>query len=110
MLRIAVDFDGVIHDPFNKKKGYKLGQPIEGAREALKQLREEGAVIVIHSVWADTQQKCQAMAEWCRYFDIPYDFVTNIKPEVDCYVDDKGYRFTDWSGTLDYLKTLPQGR
>jgi len=105
-LRLAVDFDGVCHDPFNKKQGYKLGQPILGAQEALTQLRRDGAIIVIHSVWADTQQRCQAMSEWCRYFNIPYDFITNQKPEADCYIDDKGYHFTDWSSTLDYLRTL----
>ena len=30
-LRIAVDFDGVLHDPLNVKPGYKMGIPIKGA-------------------------------------------------------------------------------
>ena len=110
MLRIAVDFDGTIHDPTNVKKGYKMGQPIKDAQIALKELKRDGAIIVIHSVWADTEQKCQAMAEWCRYFDIPYDFITNQKPDVDCYIDNKGYHFENWSDTLRYLSTLNQER
>jgi hypothetical protein len=108
-LRLAVDFDGVCHDPKNVKPGYKLGQPIAGAKEALTKLREDGAIIVIHSVWADTHQQCEAISKWCRYFDIPYDFVTNIKPDCDIYIDNKGYRFENWSDTLDYVRKLHLG-
>ena len=39
-ITIAVDFDGVLHDPKNKLKGYKLGQPIAGAEEAMQQLKD----------------------------------------------------------------------
>lgn len=99
-LLLAVDFDGVLHDTNNKKKGYRLGVPIKGAVEAMQKLKREGAIITIHSVWADTEQKCQAMSKWCRYFDIPYDFITNQKPISDHYIDDHGYKFESWEQTL----------
>lgn len=102
-LRLAVDFDGVCHDPKNVKPGYKLGQPIEGAVEALNLLKSKGSIIVIHSVWADTEQKCEAMAKWCKYFNIPYDFITNKKPMCDYYIDDHGLKFESWSETLRIL-------
>lgn len=108
-LRLAVDFDGVVHDPNNKKPNYKLGQPIQGAQEALSQLKKNGALIVIHSVWADTEQKRQAMSEWCRYFNIPYDFITNQKPIADFYIDNHGLRFESWAQTLRDIKTLHPG-
>lgn len=98
-LLLAVDFDGVIHDPQNKKRGYKLGQPIEGVNRALHAYKNEGALITIHSVWADTDQKCRAISEWCRYFDIPYDFITNKKPIADAYIDNRAIRFIDWEQT-----------
>lgn len=103
-LRLALDFDGVVHDPTQIKKGYKLGVPVEGAFEALWQLHNEGAIIVIHSIWANTDQKRQAMSEWLRYFKMPYDFITNEKPDCDFYIDDKSLRFISWSKTLEEIK------
>lgn len=108
-LRLAVDFDGVCHNPDNKLPGYKMGQPIEGAEKAMNRLKNMGYIIVIHSVWADTDQKRQAMSDWLRYFHIPYDFITNVKPICDLYIDNKGYRFENWSDTLEFIKQLTQG-
>lgn len=105
-LRLAVDFDGVLHDTTNVLPGYKLGKPIKKAIESLQELKRDGAIIVIHSVWGDTTVRQEAMSKWLRYFNIPYDFITNIKPDVDVYIDDKGYRFENWSDTLDYIKRL----
>jgi hypothetical protein len=102
--------DGVLHDVNNKKPGYKLGVPIEGAPEAMRQLKSEGAIITIHSVWADTEQKCQAISKWCRYFDIPYDFITNQKPLADAYLDDKAVRFYDWEQALNVLEEIKNGK
>lgn len=102
-LRLAVDFDDTIMDTHNVKPGYKLGQPIKGAVEALNSLKAQGSIIVIHSVWADTEQKCEAMAKWCKYFNIPYDFITNIKPIADLYIDNNGYRFESWADTIKFI-------
>lgn len=103
-LRLAVDFDGVIHNTENIQKGYKLGTPITGAFEALWGYHNEGAIIVIHSVWADTEQKCQAIAKWCQYFKIPYDFITNKKPLADFYIDNNAIRFESWDQTAEFIK------
>lgn len=105
-LTLAVDFDEVLHDPTNKKKGYKLGVPIKGAQAAMKRLKGEGAIITIHSVWADTEQRCQAISKWCRYFDIPYDFITNQKPLAQFYIDNHGLRFYNWDQTLADIERL----
>lgn len=107
-LRLAIDFNGVIEDPDNKEKGYKMGKPIAGAVEALQELKTRGNIIVIHSIWADSEKKVQAMGEWCRYFSIPYDFITNKKPNCDVYLDNKAIRFEDWDQALRDIKaTLP---
>lgn len=104
-LRLAVDFDGVIHDPTQVAVGYKMGIPIRGSSEALWKLKNQGAIIVIHSVWADTEQKCEAMAKWCQHFKIPYDFITNKKPLCDYYIDDHGLKFESWAQVLDTIGT-----
>lgn len=105
-LRLAIDFDDTIMHTQNVVPGYKMGRPIPGAVEAMNKLKAEGAILVIHSVWADTEQKVRAMSEWLRYFNIPYDFITNKKPVVDCYIDDHGYHFENWRDTIKYLRTL----
>jgi hypothetical protein len=103
-LRLAIDLDDVIHDPHNVKPGYKMGVPIDGAFEALWKLKNDGAIIVIHSVWADTEVKCRAISEWMNYFKLPYDFITNKKPVADFYIDDKALKFENWKQTLEEIK------
>jgi hypothetical protein len=107
-LLLAIDFDDTIMDTKNKLPGYKLGRPVKGAAEAMKKLKSEGAIITIHSVWASTEQKCQAMSKWCRFFDIPYDFITNQKPIATFYLDNNGLRFETWDQALADIKRLRQ--
>lgn len=105
-MKIAIDFDSTIHDPYNIKDGYKMGQPIEGAAETIRRLHREGHTIVIFPVWADTEQKRQAIVNWLNYFQIPWDDITSIKPDADIYIDDRGYRFENWADTAEYLEKL----
>jgi len=104
-LTLAIDFDGTIHNTENKKPGYKMGVPIEGAAEALKQLKSEGALIVIHSLWGDTPERKEAIAKWCRYFDIPFDDITRLKPNCDLYIDNRGLHFQNWKQTLEEISS-----
>lgn len=105
-MRLAIDLDGVIHNPEDVEPGYKMGKPIKGAVKAMQKLKSEGHLIAIHTVWADTDQKRQAISKWCRYFDIPYDFITNTKVIADLYIDDKGYRFESWEDAQEFIRTL----
>lgn len=93
MSVIAVDFDGVIMDPHNRKPGRRMGEPVEGAIEAVNHLKRQGHTIIIHTVRGNRPDH---IADWLRYFKIPYDQITDIKPEADCYLDDKCVRFTSW--------------
>jgi hypothetical protein len=105
-LLLSVDFDGVIHDPNNRETGYKLGKPINNAAQSMQTYKNEGAIITINSVWANTDQKCHAISEWCRYFGIPYDFITNKKPIADFYIDDNALRFESWDQTMKDISRL----
>jgi hypothetical protein len=105
-MKIAIDFDSTIHNPFNKLKGYKMGQPIAGAVEAIQGLHKAGHTIIIFPVWADTEQKRQAIVDWLTYFKIPFDDVTSTKPDADVYIDDRAYRFENWQDTVDFVSLL----
>ena len=90
---IALDFDGVIHDPTNRKPGRRMGEPIEGAVRAITALKQAGHTIIIHTVRGDRPTH---VAEWLDYFKIPYDMITDTKPDAAVYLDDRGVRFTAW--------------
>lgn len=96
----------MIHDPHNKRPGYKLGQPIEGAVKALTILERAGHTIIIHTVWAANDHSIKTIKDWLSYFKIPYHEVTNIKPQADVYIDDKAIRFYDWYKALEDIDLI----
>lgn len=103
---LAIDFDDTIHDTKNKSAGHRLGKPIEGATEALNTLYGNGHKIIIHTIWADSPMRIQAIREWCAYFGIMHHEITNIKPNADVYIDNRGYRFENWQDATAFLAGL----
>lgn len=103
MKVLAIDFDGVIHDNKNPIPGRKMGLPIEGAKEAVTKYYLRGHRIIIFSVWANERGK-KVIADWLKYYVIPFNDITNIKPEADVYLDDKAVRFTTWN---DFEAVIP---
>lgn len=107
MSVIAVDFDGCIHDPFNRLPKYKMGQPIPGAAQAISRLQTMGHEIIVFPTWADNQQRRKAIVDWLNYFGVPFDDITSVKPEADLYIDNNAYRFTgDWEKALMDIEGL----
>jgi hypothetical protein len=102
MAVLSIDFDGVIHDPTEVLKGFKMGQPVYGAVEAMKTLAV-GNTLIIHTIWATSTERIGAIANWLEYYDIPYHKITNIKPDASRYIDNKGYHFQNWEDTLTEL-------
>lgn len=111
--KIAIDFDGTICE--NKKPGqsYEDVKPIPGAIEALKELREKGFDIVIHTarhmatcnnnVAKVTAIQAPIIIDWCKKYDCPYDELLFGKPHVDYIIDDKAIEFTNWEDTKKVL-------
>jgi ribonucleotide monophosphatase NagD (HAD superfamily) len=92
-MLVGVDFDGVIHDQ-KPLPGFKMGRPIKGAREALVRMKMRGDTVVIFTYRAlrDTKH----IADWLKYFEIPYDRISNIKENFDLIIDDKAVKFVTW--------------
>jgi hypothetical protein len=105
MAKLAIDFDGVLHDYLNPLEGKSWGPPIEGAQKALRFLKnEEGHEIIIFSC-----KPVDVIEQWMLDNDMPFDSITNKKPEADCYIDDKAIRFHAWNLVLASLKwNLPE--
>ena len=91
---IAVDFDGTLVNGET---------PINGAREAINILREEGHTIVIHSC-----NKPKWIERVLRNADIRYDYIHEgtSKPPVDCYLDNRSLTFENWSKALNDIRKL----
>lgn len=100
-LRLAVDFDGVMHGGSYGD----IGEPLEGARGALLIARSFGDHIIIHTCrarptetidgvfWKNTVEEIE---HWMAVHDIPFDEITALKPIADCYLDDRAIQFIDW--------------
>lgn len=100
---IGVDFDGVLHDPNNRKPGRKMGEPVEGAIDSMKRLSYSGHDLIIHTVRGGEPKHVE---DWLKHFEIPYHSVTNIKPNADLYLDDRGYRFVSWTNAMEHINWL----
>lgn len=100
---LAIDFDGVIHDPTRKQKGSKMGVPMPGAVLALAKLNDAGHTIIIHTIHATTYQQRQAVRNWLLWFETRCDDITSIKPGADFYIDNKALEFVDWERTLQRI-------
>lgn len=97
---LAIDFDGTLHDPTRRVGNYKMGITIPGAATAMKMLKDKGHTLIIHTIHAKNPQEVQAVEDWLKYFKIPYDKITSLKPEADMYIDDKALKFVDWGEVL----------
>lgn len=116
---ISCDFDHTIHNPEDRAPGYRMGRPFPGARETLTRLHDLGAKIVIHTCRARSAHgqpdpdhaeyvgEGGHVEEWLRYFEIPFDEVTALKPIADCYLDDKALPFEgNWANAERELLAL----
>jgi histidinol phosphatase-like enzyme len=111
--QIAIDFDGVI---YKNSKGYHDGsiydEPLEGALDTIKYFHSQGYTMVIFTgkVKPDRpspneKTMIQLVEEWLEKYQVKQYIkeVTSEKPRALIYIDDKGYRFTNWASTLDFF-------
>lgn len=114
--QIAIDFDGVIHDPFDgPRNGECYGPPIQGTDVALKTIAETYEIIIFtckgrpHGpTYEGGKTGTDLVWDWLRKHDIAQYVkeVTAIKPNGCAYLDDKGLRFYSWSQTLSDMCLL----
>ena len=96
-MLIGVDFDGVIHDWKHPVPGRRMGPPMPNAKEALDLLHAEGHKILIHSC-----NNPKVIKDFMEYYKLPYDHIWEMgKPNCDMFIDDRGWKFEDWSSTLE---------
>jgi len=99
---LAIDFDGVIHDNKHPIEGRRMGPPIKGAKEALETFIKRGDTIIVFTVWGGVKGQ-KTISDFMHYYHLPFNQITNIKPQADVYIDDKGLRFINWEEVLKIL-------
>jgi len=102
---IAFDLDGVLAQYTGWKGKDFIGEPIDGMRELLRELKLKGVRIIIH-----TTRGAHETQMWADKHDMPYDWI-NIngdlwtqkmgKPYADIYVDDRAICF---GGSVQILR------
>ncbi len=105
---VCVDLDGTIAHYTEWRGVEHFGEPIEGARQALEQLREKGWKIIIFTTRGDAT----AVGKYLDEHAIPFDYI-NFNPDqpanaiggkvyADAYIDDRSIPFNgDWKSTLE---------
>jgi hypothetical protein len=88
--KVAVDFDGVLHDYSRGWTGYvPVGKPIEGAIQFILDIEAKGFEPVIFSARADTIYGENCIRDWLKKWGFP---TLRIFPKLNCiaFVDDRG--------------------
>lgn len=105
-MRIAIDLDGTICPIKRDGESYGDLQPIPGAAERIRALRQAGHYIII--LTARNMQTCNSNVgrvlknvgkltlEWLDRHGIEYDEIYFGKPNAEVYIDDRAIRFSDW--------------
>ncbi len=100
---IMVDLDGVIA---TEERTFEraLAKPLDGARDALRKLREAGHTVIVYTArgWAEYKMT----KAWLDDNGFAYDGLHMGKPIADVWIDDRALRHNDWPRTLDDLKSL----
>jgi len=109
---LAIDFDGVIHD-FNKgyHDGTCYGDALPGSIQAIRTLSKKYKIIIFtakakpNRPLVNGKTGVQLVQEWLEKHDV-LDCVFEItaeKPRAVLYIDDNGYRHTNWEDTLSFI-------
>jgi len=99
---LAVDFDDTIaHENEDKS----IGEPEEGVKEALTQLKEDGYIIEIYSARANDDKGADEIKQWLDTHEIPYDSILNIeKPIATHYIDNRAIKYTNWKDVVNEVQ------
>lgn len=109
---VCLDFDGVINEyPGWQGEGFAKinGKPVEGAKEAIKSLRDKGWLVLVHSTRCSYSGGTIAIVEYLNEYNIRVDGVCTNKPPADIYVDDRGIQFNgNWEELMHSIENFKQ--
>lgn len=98
---VVFDFDGVITKYENGWQGVGVinEEPVDGIREALNEISKEYRIVISTPRCSDAEG-IKVLENWLAKYGIPYDSITDTKPQALAYVDDRAICFKGNSKTL----------
>lgn len=118
-MRIVIDLDGTICYLKRPDQSYADLEPIPGAIERIRALRQAGHYIIIQT--ARNMATCESnlgrvmknvgkiTLDWLEQHGVEYDEIYFGKPNGHIYIDDRAYRFLSWDKITNELLS-EQGR
>ena len=101
--KLIIDFDNTITD--NSNVDYpNIGEPFDGVKEALEELKENGWTLNIFSARSNDKYGTKQIKEFMEEHDLPYDEIVEGKPHAEYYIDDRAVEFLDWKQVLKDVK------
>ncbi len=106
--RVAIDFDGTLFEDigdieYSFKNNVDIN-PILGAQEGTKWLKENGFEILIFTCRPDYHRKY--IENLCNINKISFDYILfYTKPRVSVYIDDKAVGYKNWKTTIKEIKS-----
>ena len=119
-MKICIDLDGVICELRKPGQTYAEVQPLSGAVEKIRSLKEDGHYIIIYTArhWKTCNgnvglilaRQGLTTLQWLERHDIPYDEIHFSKPYADVYIDDGAVRFVSWDKIKADGSNLPMSQ
>jgi capsule biosynthesis phosphatase len=117
-MRICIDLDGVVCQLKGPGEKYSELEPVPGAIEKLRELKQAGHYLIIntarHMKTCDgnvgkviARQGAVTLA-WLARHGIEYDEIHFGKPHADVYIDDNALRFESWKVIAGNGSSLPR--
>jgi len=112
-MRIALDFDGVIHShtsPWTDAHEI-LDGPVPGALAFIRSAIDAGFTVAIHTARANTASVVPHIHAWLARHGLEERYawlieVTALKQSAHVYIDDRGWRFEGTFPTLEEIGAL----
>lgn len=92
---VVFDFDGVINSYSSGWRGAGVlpDPPVDGIKEAIEELRDEGYRVAVVSTRAAQKEGEKAIWSYLDRYGIKVDSVSSEKPPAICYIDDRAICF-----------------
>ena len=116
-MRVCIDLDGVICRLRDPGQDYADLEPVPGAIEKLRELKDAGHYIILctarhmktcgGNVGQVIARQGPATLDWLRRHGVTYDEIHFGKPHADVYIDDNALRFESWATIAGDGSSLP---
>lgn len=119
-MKICIDIDGVLCQLRRPEQQYADLEPVPGAVEKMKSLKQAGHYLILctarhmatcnSNIGMAVARQGRTLFDWLAKYQIPYDEIWFGKPHADVYLDDNGFRFTNWNEIAPDGGNLPVSR